>query len=1074
MSENSPQTVFAHKSGLPDVYDRAEGKDSWQSVVFGGRDRFIQAAELNEAQTIMRGRHNRLGRLVAKEGDRIERADCLIERETGKVTLLAGKIYVAGDIFPVAEAIFDKVPMQGRIELGAVLSRNYLTAEDDPRLLGLVPGSLAEGEPGAAREIVSCRWAVRDAEGIRTAEADERQTPAADAGNQEFYPVYILIDGVALDNKGPNLLEPAMQAIAAYDRAHGSYVVKGCAVTGLGSNGDKQIFSIQEGEANISGFKRVRRAAFRLEIRQDWDEAAVPGETHTYPANAPHWTFAADKFPIGVITGILLTKEKTVTLTRGAVKHGQDSLPDSSVISIGNVRQGSRVYKDGADYTRSGASVDWAPLGDEPAAGNSYEVTYRYRDAVSAVTHDAKTVTVAGGAANGDVIISYTYKMPRIDRIALAADGAPVYIKGISAKEFPAKPIVPEDVLALATVTNNWLDAPAVKNDACRSIPYADLQRLFDNIGDMNRLLQLERLKSGIDSREPAAKRGMFVDPFIDQSYRDAGEAQTAAVGGGVLELPIATEIHQLPLYKAVTLDWREEVIIAQEQITACVKINPYANFTPLPADLALDPAADFWTESRADWAAAVTNEYWMGGRRKGPLLETSGAVQNMGNHTEQIQYLRQIALRFTLRGLGPGEMLDSLTFDGIDVLPANLPAADADGIITGGFTIPANIPAGTKEIAARSRSGTRAAALWSGQGAIDVTTLRQVTTVRRWQRISSDPQAQLFLPDTPRQIVGVDFHLCKIGGRDKELLIEQVSVDNGYPTSDVQAQAAVSMRNAYLGWMSARYGLPVATGSDGLSAFVIKTDDNEHSVSCAKLGAFDASRQQWVTRHPYIVGPRFSSVNASTWTAHQDEALAFRIIAARYNQTRKAVDLGEFALDKVSDLQIRAGAELPSSDCSVVFEVERPSGTVYRLLPSQVLQLSEYITEKVKIRAILQGTETLSPVLYAPVTLVLGRIAENAAYVSRAFTLGENVRIAAYVKAYLPGGAGMEMSLGIDGGSPQAMSFSGAEQLSVPLWSERKYEAKGLSGRQARLRIAIKGGPQARICLGDFGAGIF
>ncbi|KAA6405670.1 DUF4815 domain-containing protein [Candidatus Tokpelaia sp.] len=1044
-----------HKSGLPDVYDRAEGRKNWQSVVFGGRNRFIQAAELNESQTIMRGRHNRLGRLVAKEGDRIERADCLIDTETGRVTLLAGKIYVSGDIFPVEEAIFENVPMQGRVELGVALERHYLTAEEDPNLLGQVPGSLAEGEPGAAREVVRCYWSF-----------------SAD-GQSEFYPVYVLADGVVLDNKGPSLLEPAMQAIATYDRAHGSYVVKGCRVTGLGRNGKNQVFSIQEGEANISGFKRTRRAAFRLEEEEDWNEAAVPGETHTYPGGV-QYTFSTDKFPIGVINSILLTKEKTVSLTRGAVKHGQDSLPDNSVIALVAVKQGATTYKEKTDYIRTGNSVDWAPLGDEPASGSTYEVTYRFRDAVKPVAQDAKTVTVAGGATNGDIIISYTFKMPRIDRIGLQIDGAPIYIKGLSAKEFPAPPIVPEDVLSLATITNDWLGTPIVKNDAYRSIPYADLQRLVDRVGDMDRLLQLERLRNGIDSREPVAKKGMFVDPFLDQTYRDAGQEQTAAVSGGVMELPITSNFYQLPLAAPVTLAWQEEVIIAQEQMTGCTKINPYANFTPLPADLALMPAADFWTQYRTDWAGAVTNEYWQGGRRRGPLLESSSTSENLGSHTEQIQYLRQIELTFTLRGLGAGEILDSLTFDGISVLPGDLPPADENGRIQGSFTIPANIPAGTKEILAISRSGTNAGAMWTGQGTIEVTTLRQVTTVRRWRRISSDPQAQLFLPDIPRQIIGVDFHICKIGNQANGLLVEQVSVDNGYPTTDILAQASFPMANAATGWAKARYSLPVTTGNDGLSAFVIKTDDNEHSVSFAKLGEFDAEKQQWVTSHPYIVGPRFSSVNAATWTAHQDEALTFRLVAARYSETQKLVNLGEFALDDVSDIQIRAGVELPSSDCSVVFEVERPSGTIYQLLPMQVLHLTEYVSETIKIRAILKGTETLSPVLYAPVELVTGHIAESATYISRAFALGENARIAAYIKAFLPGGAGLEMNVSIDGGGWQALELGDVEQLSEPLWTERKYEAQSLSGRQAQLKLTIKGSPAARICLGDFGAGIF
>ncbi|WP_375643886.1 hypothetical protein, partial [Bartonella sp. AP83NXGY] len=84
----------------------------------------------------------------------------------------------------------------------------------------------------------------------------------------------------------------------------------------------------------------------------------------------------------------------------------------------------------------------------------------------------------------------------------------------------------------------------------------------------------------------------------------------------------------------------------------------------------------------------------------------------------------------------------------------------------------------------------------------------------------------------------------------------------------------------------------------------------------------FDKDSQRYVSSHPYVTGPRFSSVNAQSWSAHQDEALAFRVLAARYRQTEKMVDLGTFDLVDCSDLQVRAAVELPSSDCSVIFEI--------------------------------------------------------------------------------------------------------------------------------------------------------
>ncbi|OCP17431.1 MULTISPECIES: DUF4815 domain-containing protein [unclassified Ensifer] len=1068
-----------HESGLPHAYDRAAGKPEQQSVVFYGDRPFLQSAELNELQTIARGRHNRLGRLVAKDGDRIERADAFVDVTAGTVTLTSGSIFVAGDVFPVADAVLTGVAMTGRTEIGVRLAKSWLTHEQDPDLLGPVPGSLAEGERGAAREIVTIAWAH-----------------ASDGGSGSFFSVYTLQDGVILDQTGPSILEPAMQAIAVYDRVHGHYVVSGCTVTALGAQAGAQVFSIEQGEANISGFKRTRYVALRHAEPQAWDEVAIPGETHTYPGGASH-TVNVDQFPIGVINSILLTKEKTVTITRGAIAHGADGLPDTSVVQLVSVVKGGTTYNQGGDYIRTGNTVDWAPAGAEPAAGETYQVTYRYRASVSATAQTDRTVTVSGGATGGDIIIAYTQKMARVDVLGLNVEGSPVYIKGVSARSNPIAPIVPSDVLALATITNDWMNKPAVVNDGVRSVPYSEIWRYFNRIVDHDRLIQLERLKSGIDSREPVAKKGMFVDPFTDDSYRDSGVTQTAAIGRSMLQLAIVPTFHYATLAGPVMLDYVEEVIITQGLKTACEKINPYANFTPLPASLALNPAVDFWTESQTQWLSAQTVNVNMGTTVNGPLQTTSVSEDVVDRRSEQAEFLRPITVQFEIKGFGAGEQLQSLTFDDVNVKPPGTQTADGTGKITGSFAIPANVTAGTKIVVAKGVASKEAVAMFTGAGTIEIDIMRRVTTVNNWTREQvvdprpatrptpfrprenedrgrSDPQAQVFMPSTARQVVGVDFHICHVGDQSKGLLVEQVTTDNGYPSLDIVAQSAVSMAGVGTGWKSARYALPVTTLPDRLSAFVIKTDDNMHSVSLAKLGGFDPEIQKYVSAHPYVTGPRFSSVNAETWTAHQDEALSFRVVAAKYTATTKTVSLGSINLVNCSDIQIRAAVELPSAACSVLFEIERTNGTIYRLLPFQLLQLTEFLTETVQLRAILKGTEQLSPTLFAPVEIIAGQILTEATYVTRAFTLGTNVRITSYLKSFLPGGAALTVQYSIDGGAWQSLPLASTEALSFPLWTERKYQASPVSGGQVRLKITATGGPSARLIAGDFGAGVF
>ncbi|PWJ79776.1 uncharacterized protein DUF4815 [Pseudaminobacter salicylatoxidans] len=631
--------------------------------------------------------------------------------------------------------------------------------------------------------------------------------------------------------------------------------------------------------------------------------------------------------------------------------------------------------------------------------------------------------------------------------------------------------------------------------------------RFFNRIYDHDRLIQLERLKSGIDAREPVAKKGMFIDPLVDDTYRDAGVPQTAAIGDGMMQLPIDVTFFQADIAAPLMLDWVEEVIVDQSLKTGCTKINPYQNFKPLPGALKLTPASDFWTESTTEWLSPQTQEFNRGVRTgSGPLETTSSETRLVDHRSQQAEFLRQINISFAASGFGAGEIVEKLTFDNVSVLPAGGLTANAGGVVSSTFKIPARVTAGTKTVRITGKGGSEATALFTGQGTIEIDVMRRVTTIERWtagmtvvQRGviqpggahggdhsgshgdsssgtsagGADPQAQNFMLPELRQLVGLDFHLCKIGNRAHHVLVHQVSVENGWPTVDVMAEAVVPMATTQLGWQQARFALPVTTPDDRDHSMVVKTDDGEHSISYAALGGFDASLQRKVTTHPYPIGPRLDSVNAKTWTPHQGEALSFRLVAAKYPVTTKTIPLGEFDLVDCSDIQVRAAVELPSAACSVVFEIERTNGTVWQLLPFQVMQLNEYITERVKLRAVLKGTAKLSPIVYAPIQLLAGKIATTATYVCRAFKFGNNVNLTSYIKVFLPGGTTVSMEYDKADGTWVEIPLTTTEQLNFPLWSERKHSKSALTATEGRLRITLTGSPAARPILGDLGAAI-
>lgn len=1064
--------AYEDTSGLASAYDRAPARPRTSRVVFReGQAFFAQGAELNEVQSIVARRGERVGNLTAHDGDRVSGAEALVDTGAGTVQCLAGTIYVRGDVHPVDASTLENVPMAGDVSIGVRLSTATVTEVEDPSLLGLEPGTAGEGEPGAARQDLTLAWGF-----------------SGDGGTGDLYQVYLLRDGVILDQTDPPLLSGIMQQIATYDRdANGSYIVTGHKVTALGKVNGDQMFSISEGVANIDGFKRTRDAALRYGEPEAWDSAVVVDEPHTFAdGGSGTAVIALNHGPIDLITSVIVTKEVTETLVRGGTPDTMDPLTQSSVVSIESVTQGGTTYVAGTDYQLTADQVDWTLGGAEPATGSSYDVTYRYRASIDPDSHDDTTVTISGGVTGEPADIAYTWKMCRVDLLCLDQAGGAVYVKGISSESTAVAPIVPSDLLPLAEITNTWTGKPAVENTTrFRAMHFDRIWTMYYRVLDALNLIGLERLRRDIDSREPVAKKGVFVDPFTDDRYRDQGEAQTAALFEGSMQLAIDPTFYLPALAGPVTLDYTEEVVASQTLVTGCMKVNPYQNFLPLPAEVKLTPSEDFWTEHDTQWTSPVTQVFGHGNRTR-----TTESESLVDERTELLEFLRQIDIDFTVTGFGNGETLDALTFDGIDVTPAGPLVADAGGQVTGTFTIPSNVTAGQKEVVATGGSGTEGSALFVGQGIVDIDVMQRVTTVHRTQPVRRrtntgggggggggnwdrngyhpDPLAQTFVVVESRHIAGIDLKWCAIGDPANPCVVEIHGVENGIPTGEILAQAYVDMSVAVQGaWTAVRFDLPYFIPAGRRFAIMIKTDDADHALAVATRGEFDAAAQQWVGAQPYAVGTLLSSADAATWTPHQDTDLAFRLVAATFDPTEKTVPLGNHDLSDASDLVARASVYLPTGDAQFYFEVERPNGGTYRLEPGQNLELTEYLTETVTLRGILKGSARVSPILYPGVMLIAGKLRTSGTYISRAFTMGTNIDLWAVLKTKLPAGSSVTVEVDAADDNWQALTAGVSSPLSDG-WTEKEYEVNPFTAVEGRVRLTLTGTPAARPALAD------
>ena len=646
---------------IDNYWNRYDAGKNYTELLF--RDGYgTQASEHNEMQSIVFARMARLAKAMFKDGDILSDAQIAVNETTGLVRAAAGEVCLSGAIWSVPAREFS-VPATGIVSVGVRLKESIISELEDPGLRNPATGSRGEGEPGAWRRRIEPAWGYD-----------------GDGGAGDFYPVYTVEDGVQRAKEAPPSLDAFNLALARYDRdstGTGTYAVSGLMlVVGTDLEDGRQVYHLSEGRARVDGMGVELNTSRRIVYDADPDLRLIDTEVHAATADSAtsgqRITLAHP--PMRNVTALRITKEKTESVVHGAYSGALDALPDTSIVSIVSVQQGETLYVAGTDYTKNGDRVDWSPVGNEPSPGSTYTVTYRYITAVEPESPDVDGFTVSGAVEGTSILISYNQMLPRYDRLALTYEGALTWFKGVASETNPQKPSVPDTMLAIATVAQSWRPSRMVSNDAVRVVQFDEISRINSRVDYALQEIARQRLESDVATRESGARVGLFVDPLIDDSMRDQGIAQTAAIVDGDLTLPITSvQAVQLSLDVAelTSRPYSVSVLLEQPYRTTDMQINPYRAFEPLPAKTTLTPAVDHWTETQTTWASAVTQTFWRG---SGVLLRTerTSTTQTISTSTALLQNLRQIDVAFTLEGFGPGETLQSVTFDGVDVTPAN------------------------------------------------------------------------------------------------------------------------------------------------------------------------------------------------------------------------------------------------------------------------------------------------------------------------------------------------------------------------------------------------------------------
>jgi len=385
---------------------------------------------------------------------------------------------------------------------------------------------------------------------------------------------------------------------------------------------------------------------------------------------------------------------------------------------------------------------------------------------------------------------------------------------------------------------------------------------------------------------------------------------------------------------------------------------------------------------------------------------------------------------------------------------------ANSSGLVSGKFTIPANIPVGTKLVEFVGAGGSTGSAQFTGTNTL--ITSNQRMTVRQTQEYY-DPLAQTFSPTDTIQLSGVDLWFTAKG--TSKVVVQVRGVDTGFPNRSIYAEKRIAPADILINGSPTRVEfaeLPVLTGNTEY-AIVVLCDDADAALSVAQLGKWDTSAGKWVTSQPYSVGVLLSSSNASTWTAHQDMDMAFRLLIPAFTATTRTIDLGTTSVTNASDLLVMADVVTPSSACNCVFRLTLIGNSNQQVTVAayQSVSLASRYTGSVKLEAILTGTATDSPILYPEVQLAIGNLQESSTYITREFSANAGTAITVTLEAQIPGSSAITVEV-YNGTTWSTVTFDSGVAVDG-LWIEQTYKKTGFSGTNARFRITLTGNAAAR-----------
>lgn len=591
--------------------DRFNPEDERTRVLFNF-DRGVQNGELNEMQSMQDYAIENLGNSVMSGGDVQDGMDFTITNDY-ILTVESGMVYVNGKIRYFSEQSI-QLDGEGMEYVGVDVLQEEITAEDDDSLLDQTTGLENSDSKGANRL---------------------RETVYLTKGNEDLpNRIYQFEDGsLYVNTDRPNYTElNQVLAERTYDES-GSYRVNGFDTYTEEHPTDpnnKIQLVIDRGRAYILGYKVDKGTTTRIDLDKALDTRKINNEGFYYDdADRQH---SLGNNPVKSVDRVTAQVEVVrETVSRGVQSGGTDYLKNTSVTSIVSVSTKDYEYRQGDDFQlEAGQAITWSPNGQEPSAGTTYYVTYRYNKRM--VENTDYTVDIQGedddrvwwinfGDSSGDkpvdqslVNVDYTFFLARKDLITLDHNGKFTVHKGqpnnMRLVEAPNHQDPLTLQMAIITILPESDNAIANQFTITRQ-SMRDLQKLATRVSNMEYNQAVFYYdQEAMANENPIYLRGVFSDAFISTEKADMTHPDATAsfdFDTAQITLPweeinkrapgIMEDISQAHVWgRLVTAPFDEVVGIDQPYATEAKNVNPYNVFNKQGV-LKLNPSEDNWIE---------------------------------------------------------------------------------------------------------------------------------------------------------------------------------------------------------------------------------------------------------------------------------------------------------------------------------------------------------------------------------------------------------------------------------------------------------------------------------------------